>query len=194
MLGPLDVIDPPPRRVLVAGTTGVGKTTTAGRVGAALGVPHTEIDSLYHGPGWTARPSFAAEVETYTSAPAWVTEWQYTQVRELLAERADALVWLDLPIPVAFWRLLRRTVRRRVHRTALWNGNVEPPFWTFFTNRDHIVRWGIRTRGKMRTMVPAVERSAPHLRVVRLRSQAEIDAFVERLGRERDARRTRTSE
>lgn len=178
MLGPDDPLDPPPRRVLVAGTTGVGKTTTAGRIGRALGIPHTEIDGLYHGPDWQPRPTFEDEVVAYTAEDAWVTEWQYTQVRALLTERADTLVWLDLPIPVALWRLVRRTVRRRVRRTALWNGNVEPAFWTFFTSRDHIVRWGIRTRRKMRESVPAVERTAPHLRVVRLTSQAEIDAFV----------------
>ncbi len=45
MLGPGDTLDPVPRRVLVAGTTGVGKTTTAARIGAVLGLPHTEIDA-----------------------------------------------------------------------------------------------------------------------------------------------------
>ncbi|NII40451.1 adenylate kinase family enzyme [Curtobacterium flaccumfaciens] len=64
-------------------------------------------------------------------------------MRQLLAERADTLVWLDLPKPVAFVRLLRRTVRRRLQRTALWNGDVEPPLWTFCTREDHILRWGI---------------------------------------------------
>ncbi|TCK63439.1 AAA family ATPase [Curtobacterium sp. PhB136] len=183
MLGAEDVLDPPPRRVLVAGTTGVGKTTTAGRIARALGIPHTEIDSLFHGRDWEPRPTFEADVDAYSAEPAWVTEWQYSQVRAMLAARADTLVWLDLPVPVAFWRLLRRTVRRRVRRIELWNGNVEPPLWTFFTNRDHIIRWGMRTRRKMQQMVPAVERTAPHLRIVRLRSRADVDAWVDRLPR-----------
>ena len=194
MLGPSDTIAPPPRRVLVAGTTGVGKTTTAARIGRALDVPHTEIDGLFHGPGWEPRPTFEQDVERYTAEPAWVTEWQYRQVQALLTERADTLVWLDLPVRVTIWRLVRRTVRRRVGRTALWNGNVEPPLWTIFTNRDHIIRWGIRTRRKMRAMVPPLEDAAPHLRIVRLRSQADIDAFVERLGRGRVGRASGGSE
>lgn len=183
MFGAGDVLDPAPRRVLVAGTTGVGKTTTAGRIARALGIPHTEVDSRYHGPGWVPRPEFVAEVEAYTSEPTWVTEWQYHQVRAMLVERADTLVWLDLPIPVAFWRLLRRTIRRRVGRVELWNGNVEPPFWTFFTSKDHIVRWSLRTQWKMRQQVPPLEHSAPHLRIVRLRSQRAVDAWVDRLTR-----------
>lgn len=178
-------LDPLPRRVLVAGTAGVGKTTTAGRIGRALGVPHTEIDSLYHGPGWVPRESFAADVEAVTRTAGWVIEWQYTATRPMLAERADTLVWIDLPIALGLWRLVRRTLRRRLRRTELWNGNVEPPLWTFLTDRGHIVRWGIRVRHQMREQVPALETSTPHLRIVRLRSQREVDRFVQRLARGR---------
>lgn len=185
VLGADDVLDPAPRRVLVAGVTGVGKTTTARRIAALRGIPHTEIDALFHGPGWEPRPAFVADVDAFTSRSAWVTEWQYAPVRELLADRADTLVWLDLPTPVALWRLLWRTIRRRLGRTELWNGNVEPPLWTFFTDRGHILRWGISTRNSARRQVPELLRTAPHLRVVRLRSQREIDRFVQRLGTHR---------
>jgi adenylate kinase family enzyme len=183
MPGVDDVLDPRPRRVLVAGTSGVGKTTTAARIGAVLGIPHTEIDALYHGPDWQPRESFVADVDAFTSEPAWVTEWQYTSVRPLLAERADTLVWIDLRNTVALWRLVRRTVRRRLRRIEMWNGNVEPSLWTFFTDPEHIVCWGISTRNSTRRRMPALVREAPHLRIVRLRSQREIDRFVQHLAR-----------
>jgi adenylate kinase family enzyme len=88
VLGPDDPLPRRPRRVLVAGASGAGKTTVAGRVAAVLGVPHVELDSLYHGPGWVPRPEFEADVYAFTAGPAWVTEWQYTKVRPLLAARA----------------------------------------------------------------------------------------------------------
>lgn len=72
-----------PRRVVVAGASGSGKTTLASRVGEALQVPHVEIDGLFHGPGWTPRPTFPDEVRRFVSEPAWVTEWQCNQVRDL---------------------------------------------------------------------------------------------------------------
>jgi hypothetical protein len=50
-----DALDRPARKILVAGVTGAGKTTLARRIGQTLAVPHTEIDSLYHGPNWTPR-------------------------------------------------------------------------------------------------------------------------------------------
>lgn len=85
-----------PQKILVAGTSGAGKTTLAGRIGRLLEIEHTELDSLFHGPDWIPLDSFETEVRRFSSEPAWVTEWQYGAVRRLLAERADLMLWLDL--------------------------------------------------------------------------------------------------
>jgi adenylate kinase family enzyme len=97
VLGVEDPLPHRPRRVVVAGTSGSGKTTLARRIGVALELPVTEMDALHHGPSWTPRPEFMADVETFSSADAWVSEWQYPEARGLLADRADTLVWIDVP-------------------------------------------------------------------------------------------------
>ena len=178
MLCPRDSLAPNPRRVLVAGVSGVGKSTLASRIAAITGGPHTEIDSLYHGPGWAPREEFLLDVDRFTSEDAWTTEWHYPSARALLARRADLLVWLDLPFPVTLARVIRRTLRRRFLRGTLWNGNVEPPLRTVFTDRDHIVRWAIATRKKYRTSIPQTERENPDLVIVRLRSQKDAERWL----------------
>ena len=75
-------------------------------------------------------------------------------------------------------RVLRRTVRRRVRREVLWNGNTEPPFRTFLTDRDHIVRWAWRTHGRTRERVTAACAARPELVVVRLTTPAQVSAWV----------------
>ena len=97
----------------------------------------------------------------------------------MLAERADLLVWLDLPfLTVVLPRVIRRTIRRRLRREKLWNGNVEDPLYTFFTNREHIVRWAWTTRNQYRKQVPALEPEFTGLTVVRLRSQQEVERWL----------------
>ncbi|WP_174777043.1 AAA family ATPase [Cryobacterium lactosi] len=168
-----------PRRVLVAGVSGTGKTTLAARIAGLTGGAHTEIDALFHGPNWVQRPDFLDDVRAFIAAESWTTEWQYSVARPLLAESADLLVWLDLPfLRVTLPRVIRRTIRRRVHREALWNGNVEPPLHTVFTDREHIVRWAVSTRRNYHQRVPQLALEHPHLVVVRLRSQREVERWL----------------
>ncbi len=174
-----DPLPYPPKRVLVAGVSGVGKTTLARRIAAITGGPHTEIDALFHGPDWTPRPEFLADIRSLIRADTWTTEWQYDAARPLLAGSADLLVWLDLPfVRVTLPRLLRRTIRRRWSREELWNGNIEAPLWTVLTDREHIVRWAIRSRRNYHAAVPGLIPDYPHLTIVRLGSQEEAEAWL----------------
>lgn len=178
LLGPGDPLPHRPRRVLVAGASGSGKTTLAGRIAEALGIPHVEIDGLFHGPGWVPRPTFEADVEQFSAGPAWVTEWQYGSVRPLLAERADLLVWLNLPRPVVMRQIVGRTVVRRLRRVELWNGNIEPPLRTVLTDPEHVVRWAWNTHRTNAARVGRLAADRPQLPVIRLRSRAEVQRWV----------------
>jgi len=40
------------RRVSVVGNSGSGKSTLARELAASLGVPHLELDGVFHQPGW----------------------------------------------------------------------------------------------------------------------------------------------
>lgn len=181
MLTADDLLPHRPHRVLVAGASGSGKTTFAARLGRTLGLPHTELDRLYHGPGWVPRPAFLEDVAALAAQEAWVAEWQYAAARPLLAERADTLVWLDLPFRVTLSRVVRRTIRRRLRREELWNGNFEAPLHTFLTDPEHVVRWSIKTRHLLEDLVRAQARRSPRLTVVRLRSRADVERWLERV-------------
>ena len=93
--------------------------------------------------------------------------------------RADLLVWLDLPQSLVMRRVVRRTTQRRLRGTVLWNGNQEASLSSFFTDPDHIVRWAWRTRHANAARVADAVVSRADLRVVRLRSQREVDHWVD---------------
>lgn len=171
-----------PRRVLVAGVTGSGKTTLAARVGALWSLPHVELDALFHGPDWTPRPAFLDDVRALASGERWVTEWQYTSkgTDPILAPRAELALWLDYPYRVVRARLLRRTLGRSLRRTELWNGNREKPIWSLLTGdpEENILRWQTATLRTWTERMPEVERRHPHLEIVRLRSPQETRRWL----------------
>ena len=115
------------RRVSVVGSSGSGKSTVAARLAEQLGVPHTELDAINHQPNWTPLPpdEFRRHVTEITAAAQWVVDGNYSTVRDIVWDRADTVVWLDLPRGLVARRITMRSIRRVVRREELWNGNRE---------------------------------------------------------------------
>ena len=164
--------------MLVAGPSGAGKTTLAAHVARVLQIPHIEIDALFHGAGWTPRPSFVADVAAFSARSQWVTEWQYEGARRMLADRADLVVWLDLPRALVMGQVSARTLRRWWRREVLWNGNREPSALRGFYDPEYVVRWAWRTYPVSARHVSALARRRPDLPVVRLRTRCEVRGWI----------------
>ena len=178
------IADPPMRRISVVGSSGSGKTTFATELAARLGIPHIELDAINWGPNWTPLDgdAFAARVREATDHESWVCDGNYSAVRPIVLERADTVVWLDLPLLTCLARFLRRTARRARSGEELWGGNRES--WPqAFVGRDALVWWLITQHGRKRRDYAArlLGPDATGLRVFRFRSSAEADAWLKTL-------------
>ncbi|MGC9156196.1 MAG: AAA family ATPase [Ferrimicrobium sp.] len=170
-----------PNRILVAGVSGSGKSSLCRQLHIQLALPYVELDSLFHGPNWSVRTSFEAEVDEFISQDCWVLEWQYDQVRQRLLSRAELLIWLDYPLVVVMKRVIWRTIRRNMRHEPLWNGNVEPPLWTILTNPEHIIRWAWRTRASYPGRIRQVFADHPDLLVLRITDPHDARRVLEAL-------------
>src|SRR5918911_2844015 len=167
-------------KIAVQGTSGSGKTTVARELARRLGVPHVELDALYHGPGWTETPpeEFRQRVAAATETDGWVGDGNYdSKLGQLVLERADTVVWLDLPLRVALARVTRRTVRRIRTGEELWSGNRES--WRGgFLGWESMFVWTIRSHLRNRRVRPGRFERHPNLRIVRLRSAREVESYL----------------
>lgn len=173
------------RRINVVGTSGNGKSTVGRALAERLGVPYVELDALVHGPNWTetSNEDLCAAVEPTLALDGWVVDGNYRRkLGDVLLRSADTVVWLDLPLPVALWRLARRTWRRLRRREELWNGNQES--WSgAFVGRESLFVWAIRSHFRHRRELPRLRAEFPGLELVRLRSPAEVRRYLERAGK-----------
>ena len=177
------------RRVSVVGSTGSGKTTLSRALATRLGAPYVELDSFMHQQNWQPRPDgeFMEEVERATSQPAWVVDGTYPKVvhEGPVWERADTVVWLDLPRLSVLRQVTARTVRRALTREVLWNGNREP-ISNFFSPSSVIVwSWVNHPRIARRYSKAMTDPAWSHLHFVRLRSRVEANRWLESISESR---------
>jgi adenylate kinase family enzyme len=170
-------------RAVVVGTSGSGKTTAAGRIAKAAGIPQVELDQLNWGPGWYDRSkeepqAFITSVDAATSGEAWVAAGGYSLVRPMIWSRASHVLWLDYP---------RSLVMRQVIGRSLWRafsgGDVFPGCKENITrlfSAEHPIRWAWNTHARRRATFEATtaDPAYAHLTVFRVRSRAEGDAAI----------------
>jgi adenylate kinase family enzyme len=165
------------RVAIVASASGNGKTTVGRVLAEKLGVPFFELDALHHGPNW-AEPTiedFRTLVEPIVESDAWVIDGAYRgKLGDLVLERADLVVWLDLPLRVWLSRLLRRTALRVIRREELWNGNRER-LRDVLHPQTSVIFFALRHYRHRRQRYPFELARFP---VVRLRTTDEVDDFL----------------
>ena len=167
-------------RVALVGGVGCGKTSLARELACRICVPHIELDALKYQPGWVevSNETFRSKVVALAGTDRWVIDGNYADVQDLIWLRAQILVWLDFPLPVTLWRLIRRTIGRLLTKEPFADGNKEQ-FRRMFSSQSVLV-WAIRSHRRRRQHYEELltyPRYA-HLQVVRLRSPSAVGDWL----------------
>ena len=167
------------------GTSGSGKTSLARELSRRLGAPHVEFDAYRHGPNWYETPDdlFRRRLADALKGDRWVADGNYSITRDVVWPRATLLVWLDYPICVPLWRLVRRTFRRGLTREELWNGNRENILTHLFT-KESLFLWALKPHWRRRRTLPIAfqQPEHAHAEVVHLRSPRATRQWLESAG------------
>ncbi|MFC9877379.1 P-loop NTPase family protein [Nocardia salmonicida] len=175
------------RRIVVVGTSGSGKSTLARQISAQLDIPHIELDAIHHQSNWTPMPApeFRAAVAERIDGDAWVVDGGYrSKLGDLVWQRAETVVWFDLPRSLVMRQIVRRTVSRAVAGRELWNGNRER--WSQMFSLDpqrSVIMWAWTTHARNRANYLAAQSDPAfqHLTFVRLGSHRETTKFLDGL-------------
>jgi len=163
-------------RVVVLGPGGAGKTELAHALSRRTGVPVVHLDLLFWRPGWQLAPrdEARAAVDSVVAEERWILDGNFLSAGDTRFERADTVVFLDLPPTTCIARVLRRAVRdRRRARPDLPAGCPEGFDWAF-------LKWIWRfSRDDRPRILERMEQTGAD--VVHLRSPAEVKRYVESL-------------
>jgi adenylate kinase family enzyme len=103
------------RRVLVIGPCGSGKSTLARELAPRMGLPLTHMDQLGWQAGWveTDKAQLNARLAEVIAQDEWLIEGNYGSTLAPRLARADTVIYLDFPIRLCLWRLVKRIVTHR---------------------------------------------------------------------------------
>lgn len=129
------------RRVLIIGPCGSGKSTLARELAPLMGLPLVHMDQLGWQAGWveTGKTELNARLADAVAQDAWLIEGNYGGTLAPRLERADTVIYLDLPIRLCLWRLIRRIFTHRGQsRPDMPEGCPERFDITFFW---YVINW-----------------------------------------------------
>jgi adenylate kinase family enzyme len=171
------------RRVSVVGNSGSGKSRLARELAAILGVPHLELDGVFHQPGWEPLPvqEFQRVVAARANEDGWVIDGNYSAVRPAVWARADTVVWLDPPRRTVMRQIIWRTARRAATRQELWNGNRESlANFLRWVPEESVISWAWHNHAKYRTRyaAAAADPANAQLTFIRLAGRRDVSRFL----------------
>ncbi len=113
---------------------------------------------------------------------AWVFEGGMSSTYDSRAARADTLIWLDLPVALRFWRVVKRLWQSYgTRRPDMAEGCVETVgshTWEFFV-------WIFQTRISQRNKIAQMVARHPHLKVHHLQSRKAVVDYMASVDGER---------
>ncbi|MEC8580503.1 MAG: AAA family ATPase [Pseudomonadota bacterium] len=166
------------QRVMIIGGPGSGKSTLALALGKKLGLPVTHIDRFQFTAGWlevdpAKRDAHVCDV---IASDSWIIDGNYSSTLKDRMDRADTLIWLDVPLWQRLWRVARRTwIYYGQNRPELPEGCPERFSPAFI---HYIVTSSKRQREKAADRYATMSRRA---QAFHLRSSRDVKTFLEQL-------------
>jgi len=167
-------------KIAIIGTCGSGKTTLAKRLSRELDIPHVELDAINWEPNWKQVEDdvFYDHVKKAVAGEKWVTDGNYSRAsHDLIWPRADVVIWLDYPLYVILYRLVKRITRRAFTKEILWAGCKESLRRQFFS-KDSIFVYAFKAYWKRRRTYPYLLSKFANLKIIRVQNPKHLEKKV----------------
>ena len=172
------------KRIIIIGTSCSGKTTLAKSLSKKLNITHKELDSFFWEKNWqqVTPETFRQRVQAFTKNETWITDGNFSQVRELIWTKATTIIWLNYPLPLILKRFFSRSFKRSLTKEELWNGNTES-LYNSMIRVDSLLVWILKTYRRNKKNYKALQTSDlyPQANFIELNSPKKTKEFLKTL-------------
>ncbi|MDQ0429696.1 adenylate kinase family enzyme [Planomicrobium stackebrandtii] len=167
------------QRIMVLGvSSGVGKSSFSRSLADIAAIPVHHLDAYFWKPGWVESSDleFSEKQQRLVEQDRWIIEGNYTGTYEIRRQKADTIIYLELPLAVCLYRVVKRRImnhgKTRPDIAAGCPEKLDKDFLKF------IISTYSARKIKMRKRLEQFIEESPHNQVIFLRNQKEIERFL----------------
>ncbi len=170
------------KKYVLIGCGGSGKSTLARKLQKRTGFKMYELDSVRFEGGFTGRKKEPAEfiddIRSIATQDSWIAEGMYYKhgVDKELWNKADVVVWLDMPYSIIARRVWHRSLRRLIKGRHETTGAKITPLTEF--GRSGILRHLRKIYIAVQTHYPPLLTDLDGRNILVLKSNKDIDRFL----------------
>lgn len=164
------------KRVIVIGCGGAGKSTFSRNLSDKLDIPVYHLDKLFWNRGWISTPQdeFDNKIQELANRDKWIIDGNYIRTFDMRAERADTIIFINMPTYVCFYRVIKRRVMYKdKSRPDMAEGCPEGIDFEFF-------KWVLTYNKKIRPGILEKLKKYKDKNVIIFNSKKEVKDFIEK--------------
>ncbi|MGE8203561.1 topology modulation protein [Heyndrickxia sp. NPDC080065] len=170
------------KRIMVIGVSaGVGKSTFARKLGENLSLPVYHLDAYFWKPGWIQAPleEFRNAQKKMVEEDQWIIEGNYTSTYDIRAEKADTIIYLELPLYVCLYRVVTRWLKN-IGRTRpdMAEGCKEKIDWEFI---KFIITTYYPRKKNINNNFKAFQLIGGRKTIITLKNKKELNEYLHRI-------------
>lgn len=172
--------------MIIGISAGVGKSTFARKLGEALNIDVYHLDAYYWKPDWVeaSLEEFSKAQREMVNQRQWIIEGNYRNTFEIRAEHADTIIYLELPLYVCLYRVVKRWIMN-IGRTRpdMGEGCKEKLDWDFI---KFIYTTYYPRRRKMNERFQSFQALGSKKEMIKLKSKQEIHSYLKNIKRQKE--------
>ncbi|ARI79049.1 P-loop NTPase family protein [Halobacillus mangrovi] len=170
------------KRIMVMGVSaGAGKSTFARKLGEKLGINVYHLDRFYWEPGWkeASVEDFTRRQQEAMNQEEWILEGNYQSTYRIRADKADTIIYIDMPLSICLYRVFKRwLIHRGKSRPDLGEGcpdKLDFEFIKFIVTTYHA------RKKKMYKRLQDFQEIGGQKKVIALKGRKAVKTYLENL-------------
>jgi len=163
------------KRVMIIGSCGAGKSILAQKLQKKINLPLYHLDQLYWKENWTETPKEEWQLiaKKLVDKEEWIIDGNYGSTMDLRLNRADTIIYLNVPTYIALYRVIKRTCMHwRKTRPDMAPGCKERFDLAFL---HYVLTFNLRNR---KPIHEKLNRLGADKKLFILKSNQEVDSFL----------------